>query len=186
LEWTGPLGLDGPHQRRNAALAEAMLKALPSTFRPSDMAIAEGFGAAHAPGRYDRRGRWLFDVAHNPDGIAALLAALKEDRPRRPVHALVSILGDKPWPEMLVALDAGIDLGILTLAPTAADRGWDATWLTEWLARADRPPARAQWHLVPDFQEALSLVERGAGTMLVTGSFHTVGDVMQALGLGPL
>ncbi len=34
------------------------------------------------------------------------------------------------------------------------------------------------------FPHALREVQRGAGTVLVTGSFHTVGDVMEALGLG--
>jgi dihydrofolate synthase/folylpolyglutamate synthase len=128
----------------------------------------------------------LFDVAHNPAGIAALVAALEDQPPPGPLHAIVSILGDKPWPEMLVALDQAIDVGILTLAPTAADRGWDTAWLSEWLARPDRPPQRAEWRLVPDFREALQRVQQGAGTVLVTGSFHTVGDVMKELGLGPV
>ena len=35
---------------------------------------------------------------------------------------------------------------------------------------------RPQWSLVPDFGEALAQVQEGAGTVLVTGSFHTVGD----------
>jgi folylpolyglutamate synthase/dihydropteroate synthase len=35
---------------------------------------------------------------------------------------------------------------------------------------------------VPDFGEALATVQQGAGTILVTGSFHTVGDVMDVLG----
>jgi folylpolyglutamate synthase/dihydropteroate synthase len=36
---------------------------------------------------------------------------------------------------------------------------------------------------VPDFRTALREVQRDAGTVLVTGSFHTVGDVMAELGL---
>ena len=64
------------------------------------------------------------------------------------------------------------------MAPTAASRGWDAAWLRRWLSDASRPPARASWTLVPDFRAALREVQRGAGTVLVTGSFHTVGDVM--------
>jgi dihydrofolate synthase/folylpolyglutamate synthase len=100
----------------------------------------------------------------------------------RPIHALVSILGDKDWPAMLVELDRGIDVGILTVAPSAAGRGWDLGWLERWLASADRPPPRAEWHLVPDFEGALRQVEGGAGSVLVTGSFHTVGDVLQARG----
>jgi dihydrofolate synthase/folylpolyglutamate synthase len=183
-EWTGPLGLAGRHQRRNAGVAHGILMALPERWRPGPGAIREGFAAARVPGRLDRRGRWLFDVAHNPDGMEALVTALRADPPPAPVHALVSILGDKEWPTMLVWLDAVVDRGFLTVAPSAAERGWDLGWLREWLARRDRPPARAQWTLIPDFAAALREVQQGAGTVLVTGSFHTVGDVMEAMGLG--
>jgi dihydrofolate synthase/folylpolyglutamate synthase len=182
-EWGGPLSLAGPHQRRNAAVAYGMLMALPAPYRPPLEAVEAGFAAAHVPGRLDRRGKWLFDVAHNPDGIRALIRSIDTLRPPRPLHALVSILGDKEWPEMLVQLDRVIDRGILTVAPTAASRGWNAVWLRRWLRDRGRPPARASWTLVPEFREALDTVQEGAGTVLVTGSFHTVGDVMAALGM---
>jgi dihydrofolate synthase/folylpolyglutamate synthase len=87
---------------------------------------------------------------------------------------------------MLVELDQAVDRGILTIAPSADTRKWDLDWLRRWLASPDRPPARAEWHLVEDFRLALETVQRGAGTVLVTGSFHTVGDVMQVLGLQPV
>jgi dihydrofolate synthase/folylpolyglutamate synthase len=182
-EWCGPLSLAGPHQRRNAAVAHGVLCALPAPYRPARDQLERAFGAVRVPGRLDRRGRWLFDVAHNPDGMRSLVKALSIIRPPRPVHALVSILGDKEWPEMLVQLDQIIDRGILTSAPTAAARGWDIEWLRRWLRDPARPPAHAEWTLVPDFQEALARVQEGAGTALVTGSFHTVGDVMQSLGM---
>jgi dihydrofolate synthase/folylpolyglutamate synthase len=182
-EWCGPLSLAGSHQRRNAAVAQGMLMALPASYRPPMEAIEAGFGVARIPGRLDRRGKWLFDVAHNPDGIRALVAAVTAMRAPRPLHALVSILGDKEWPEMLVQLDRIVDRGVLTVAPTAASRGWNAVWLRRWLRDRGRPPARATWTLVPDFHEALDAVQEGAGTVLVTGSFHTVGDVMTALGM---
>jgi dihydrofolate synthase / folylpolyglutamate synthase len=184
-EWGGPLRLLGGHQRRNAAVAHGILMALPAPYRPTQAQVAAGFGAARIPGRLDRHGRWLFDVAHNPDGIRALLSALGALNPPRPVHALVSILGDKAWPEMLVLLDRVIDRGILTFAPTAANRGWDIEWLRAWLKDPSRPPAQATWALVPDFAEAIAAAEQGAATVLVTGSFHTVGDVMAALGIPP-
>jgi len=182
-EWCGPLSLAGPHQRRNAAVAHAILMALPQSYRPTQEQIGQGFGSARVPGRLDRRGRWLFDVAHNPDGMRSLVKALAATRQVRPVHALVSILGDKDWPEMLVQLDQAIDRGILTIAPTAAGRGWDIDWLGRWLRDPSRPPPHAAWTLVPDFTEAIQRVQEGAGTILVTGSFHTVGDVMSALGM---
>jgi dihydrofolate synthase/folylpolyglutamate synthase len=182
-EWPGPLSLAGPHQRRNAAVAHGILTALPAPYRPTVEAINAGFGSARLPGRLDRRGKWLFDVAHNPDGIRALVRALEVLQPPRPLHALVSILGDKEWPEMLVQLDRVIERGVLTVAPTAASRGWNAVWLRRWLRDRCRPPARAAWTLVSEFREALETVQDGAGTVLVTGSFHTVGDVMTALGM---
>src|SRR5262249_51460613 len=180
-EWTGSLQLLGAHQRRNAGVAHGVLMALPERYRPEPDQVAAGFRTACIPGRLDRRGRWLFDVAHNPDGMQALVAAIREMNPPRPLHALVSILGDKAWPEMLVLLDRVIDRGILPRAPTAASRGWDMAWLRRWLRTSSRPPAQASWTLVPDFDEALATAGQGAATVLVTGSFHTVGDVMVSL-----
>ena len=87
---------------------------------------------------------------------------------------------------MLVLLDGVIDRGILTRAPTAASRGWDMAWLRRWLHTSSRPPAQASWTLVPDFDEALAAAGQGAATVLVTGSFHTVGDVMVSMGMGPV
>jgi dihydrofolate synthase/folylpolyglutamate synthase len=78
-----------------------------------------------------------------------------------------------------------VDRGVLTLAPTAAGRGWDLGWLDRWLRDPDRPPARSSWSLVPDFSRAIREAQDGAGTVLVTGSFHTVGDVMAELGMTP-
>ncbi len=185
-EWTGPLGLAGPHQRRNAGVAHGILMALPERWRPDAGAVARGFASAWIPGRLDRRGKWLFDVAHNPDGIRALVAALEATRPPRPIHALVSILGDKEWPDMLVRLDRAIDRGVLTVAPTAASRGWDAAWLRRWLSDASRPPARASWTLVPDFTTALgggsARRRHGAGDRLVSHRWRRDGRARHVSG----
>jgi dihydrofolate synthase/folylpolyglutamate synthase len=183
-EWRGPLALLGAHQRRNAGVAHGILMALPAPYRPTQEEVSRGFATASIPGRLDRRGKWIFDVAHNPDGMRALVRAVRELDLPRPLHALVSILGDKEWAEMLVLLDQVIDHGVLTLAPTAASRGWDMEWLGRWLKDPSRPPARASWRVVPEFGAALEAAQKGAGAVLVTGSFHTVGDVMGELGLG--
>jgi dihydrofolate synthase/folylpolyglutamate synthase len=164
-------------------VARAVLDALPAQWRPAASVVEEAFARARIPGRLDVRGKWIFDVAHNPDGMDALVRALAVLDPPRPLRALVSILGDKEWPDMLVRLDAVVDSGVLTLAPTAEGRGWDLEWLRQWLARPDRPPAHAEWHLEPDFHQAVARMGQGDGTVLVTGSFHTVGDVMAELGV---
>jgi dihydrofolate synthase/folylpolyglutamate synthase len=178
--YEGRLSLRGPHQRRNAAIAEAVLAALPAAWRPPEEAIAAAFARVRLPGRYDRRGRWLFDVAHNPDGLAALLAALAADPPSRPLHAVVCVLRDKNWPAMLHALAGAVDRLWLTDAPSApADRAWDLSAAAALLG----PRAVVE----RDLGRALDDAAQGAGTVLVTGSFHTVGDAMARLpGFQPL
>jgi dihydrofolate synthase/folylpolyglutamate synthase len=184
-QWRGTLRLEGPHQRRNAAVALAALEALPATWRPDAGAVERGFAEAFIAGRLDRRGRFLFDVAHNPDGVRTLVTALAALRPRAPIHAVVAILGDKDWPEMLRILDGTVERGVLTIAPTAAGRGWNLEALDRWLG--DRSPGKGvvQWTIDPELGRAVALAQEGAGTVLVTGSFHTVGDVMHLMGLDP-
>lgn len=189
-EYAGPLGLRGPYQRRNAAVAAALLDALPQRWRPSPEAVAAGFSRARLAGRFDRRGRWIFDVAHNPAGIAMLIDALREARPVAPMHALVGILADKAWRGMLAALSQVVDRLWLTAPPTApAERRWDLAEVKR--AMEDdggsipiHPPSLM---IQPDFDRALREVQQGAGTVLVTGSFHTVGDALARLpGFAPL
>lgn len=178
--YQGALALQGPHQRRNAAVAEAVLSALPPAWRPSAEALAHAFARVRLPGRFDRRGRWLFDVAHNPDGLATLLAALATEPPPRPLHAVVCILRDKDWGAMVQALARAVDRLWLTEAPTAPpDRSWDPA-----AAAALAGPGAV---VERDLERALQAAAEGAGTVLVTGSFHTVGDAMARLpGFQPL
>ena len=59
----------------------AVLRALPSPYRPDrSRHCARASPRPRFPGRLDRRGKWLFDVAHNPDGVAALCRALERAR----------------------------------------------------------------------------------------------------------
>ena len=71
---------------------------------------------------------------------------------------------------------------ILLDAPTApAGRVWDLDEAVAF-ARAEGFAAEA----VRDFDAALASSARGAGTRVVTGSFHTVGDAMARLQVDPL
>jgi dihydrofolate synthase/folylpolyglutamate synthase len=139
-----------------------------------------GFGRARVPGRFDRRGKWIFDVAHNPNGVDALISVLNQYRPVRPLHALVGVLKDKDWKAMLPRVASAVDQVWLTDPPSAPpERRWDLTAV----AREAGPGFRTE----PDFDKALKLVQQGAGTVLVTGSFHTVGDAMARLpGFAPI
>ncbi len=178
--YRGVLGMVGDHQRRNAAVAEAILHALPDGMQPSVAAMAHGFASVRVAGRFDRRGKWIFDVAHNPGAMTALLHTLESCQPKRPVHALVGVLNDKPWDLLVNAIVSAAERIWLVQPPSAPpDRRWDLSSVTRL--------AGEKAVVAPDFDSALQDVQVGAGTVLVTGSFHTVGDALARLpGLAPL
>lgn len=187
----GPLALHTPlagaHQAVNAALAVRALEQLPASLRPAREAVERGVAEVRWPGRLQHEvidGRhWLFDVAHNPAGVEALVAALPGLGLPRPRVAVVGILGDKDWGRMLPPLAAAVNSVILTEPPTApAERRWDAAAV---VTRLGESAAAVEVEL--DFRQALERARgrAGSGTVLVTGSFHTVGDALALLGRAP-
>lgn len=179
---TRPLGLKGRHQQANAWVALAALNALPPPFGPVGDAWPDSFGHAYIPGRFDVRGRWIFDVAHNPDGARTVAATLARVAHETPVVALLCVLGDKDWRAMIDALAPVVDRFVLTDAPTAPpSRAWSLAD-AESYAR-ERGYAAAAEH---DFDRALARAGAEGATVLATGSFHTVGDAMTRLQVSPL
>jgi len=177
--YAGTLRLTGPHQQRNAAVARGVLEALPPGWRPTEDALTRAFARASIPGRMERRGAWLFDVAHNPSGVAVLVEGLRLDPVPPPVHALVGILADKDWRSMIDGIGTVAQRIWVTIPPSAPpERVWSLAAVAEVFPHVT---------VEVDFDRALQLVREGAGTTLVTGSFHTVGDAMARLpGFAPL
>ena len=174
--------LTGSHQARNAALAIATVSAAGAPWERSFEAAAGLLGTARVPGRFHRHGRFIFDVAHNPDGAAALVRTLAATAPSRPVVAVLTVLRDKDWLGMMQVLAPVVDEFVLTSAPTApASRAWDPD---EAFSAARDAGWRAE--VIRDFDRALEVAEARGETVLVTGSFHTVGDAMSRLRVSPL
>lgn len=173
------LGLKGRHQVANALVAHAALNALPAPFGPVGKDFPASFAHAYIPGRFEARGKWVFDVAHNPDGMRVLADTIREQTPplRRPLHALVGIRSDKDWRAMLDALRPVVDQLVLTVPPSVpVMQRWSITDLEG-----------SSVVLEPDFERALRDIQEGAATILVTGSFHTVGDALARLpGFAPV
>jgi dihydrofolate synthase/folylpolyglutamate synthase len=172
------LGLRGKHQVANALVAHAVLHALPRPFGPVGKSLPASFADAYIPGRFEMRGKWIFDVAHNPDGMKVVAEAVQSADPpiRRPLHALVGIRNDKDWRAMLEILRPVVDKLVLTVPPSIPVM---QRWSLEDLD--------ALSHFDPDFTHALDDIQQGAGTVLVTGSFHTVGDAFARLpGFAPV
>lgn len=188
LDLTTPLV--GPHQAVNAALAVALVGALPESLRPSSDAVRRGVAGVRWPGRDQIEtidgATWLFDVAHNAAGIESLAAVLDRLGLPGPRTAVVGILGDKEWREMLLPLVQRCEHVVLTQPASApASRRWDpevAAALVRARVGEDRPAGLVE--VVPDFAGALDRAKQRAashGTVVVTGSCHTVGDALRLL-----
>lgn len=178
--------LPGRHQAANVALAVRSLELLPEGLRPGPEAVQRGVERVRWPGRlqvHTREGcTWVFDVAHNSAGARALATSLRRLDLPTPLILLVGIQGDKDWRSMLPPLFAIAKEAVLTQPPSVPPaRRWDP------LEAAGAVKARPNLHILPDFEEALAMARSvaGHGTVLVTGSHHTVGDGMNLLGILP-
>lgn len=175
--------LIGMHQAVNAALAVNAASLLPDPVRRSS--ILGGLARVRWPGRLqvEQLGSqtWIFDVAHNAAGVHALVQTMGALDVARPLVLVIGILGDKDWQAMLPPLFELSDAAILTLPPTAPpNRAWDPAAVL-----SEVPFANGE--VVHDFNAALRRATElaSAGTVLVTGSFHTVGDALIVLGRTP-
>ncbi len=160
-----PLGLGGPHQRRNAALARQALRALPAALQPSETHVAHGFASVRWPGRLEQlTPNVLVDAAHNADGARALAAAL----PDAPFTLILGVVADKDARGIIEALVPRAARVIVTAPPTP---------------RALAPAALAA--LVPgaevadDLRAALALA--GDTRTVVAGSIFLIGEARRIL-----
>jgi dihydrofolate synthase/folylpolyglutamate synthase len=173
--------LIGAHQAANFAFTLALLDAAGSTTSHSLAQAADAAGGIRLPGRFQRVGSWIFDVAHNADGARTLAASLRLVMRGAPATVLICVLGDKDWRGMLDALRPVAGRFILTDAPTApAARRWPLGEAAAHL-RGTGVPVDVE----PGFERALGLAERSGTMVVVTGSFHTVGDAMSVLQVSP-
>ena len=174
--------LIGHFQAHNAAVALAMLRGAGGRWADIEARAEELLPAVRLAGRFHRSPPWLFDVAHNADGAATVVANLLAVGMPHPITAVVCVLRDKDWRGIIKAVAKAAERIVVTLAPTSpANRVWDLHEVEAW-AREERLPVER----IDDFARALAHARAEAKTVLVTGSFHTVGDAMERLQVHPL
>ena len=124
----------------------------------------------------------MFDVAHNTAGVEALVRVLADLAPPRPLVLLTGILGDKDWSRMLPPLVDLADQAVFTIPASApAGRSWDPAEVAARVARGT--PVEVVADVAAALARATELCR--AGTVVVTGSCYTVGDVLLLMGLSP-
>jgi dihydrofolate synthase/folylpolyglutamate synthase len=177
------LPLPGPHQRLNAALALAVARGLAATLPVSETALRTGLQTVYWPGRLQLLPRSdgrvdVLDGAHNPDGAAALAAALEELFPGRPPVLILGVMRDKDWPAMCRVLAPRARS--IYLVPVASARSAAPEELVAACAAA-HPGVRLT--VCHSLAEALRLSD-AEPCRLITGSLYLVGEALTLLG-GP-
>jgi dihydrofolate synthase / folylpolyglutamate synthase len=182
----------GRFQRRNFALACAAAKAFLGELEPAS--VASVAATLTVPGRLERVGddpMAFIDVAHNPDGAAALAEGLAEISAGRPIVACIAALADKDAGEMIRALAPILSHAVCTEldAGALASRGLPgvASHSAAKLADACREAGLGA-EQVPDFGAAVRLArrlaaERPGGILLVTGSHYVLAPARAVLRL---
>ena len=175
------LSLRGAHQRRNAALAVAVVQALRDSLPVSAAELRAGLESVRWAGRLQMEQvggqTFLLDGAHNADGVRALVAALRSEFRDGPFALVLGMLGDKDC-----------ELMCHTLAPLAgriaavrvnSSRALEPTALAEFCRRAN-PTAIVTTHESVTAALATLQVEP---QVVIAGSLYLIGEALERLGL---
>jgi dihydrofolate synthase/folylpolyglutamate synthase len=171
-----PLALAGAHQRANAAVAVALVEQAARRLGRvvPEAAVTAGLAGVRWPGRLESIGDDIvLDCAHNPEGAAALAAALPALAAGRPVVLVVSLVRDKDAEAVLGAL-APLAAAVVATR-SASPRALSAGALAEQAGRHARETLAAD-----DPRAALVEARRlagPAGLIVITGSIFLVGEL---------
>jgi dihydrofolate synthase/folylpolyglutamate synthase len=171
-------GIVGRAQAANVSVALSMLRAAKIPWSVNIDEAAMVLPHVKLPGRFQRSGNCILDVAHNPDGIRSVTETLALVNPKSPVNAILGVLNDKDWRGMIEALSPAVKKITLVDPPSAPPaRAWKPR---EAVAFAKEKGIDAE--VCDDFEAAIRNAASSPGTSIITGSFHTVGDALIVLG----
>jgi dihydrofolate synthase/folylpolyglutamate synthase len=174
------VGLPG-YQRGNFRLAAAAARAhLGHDLDPAR--VAEAAARAQVPGRLQRvadEPLTVYDGAHNPSGVEALVDALPDAIGERPFVAVVSVLDDKDAAGMLRPLLRRASALVLTAS--ANRRSLPPATLASLAAQLGGPPSE----IVTGPRAAVARAQQlagPAGAVVATGSIYLVADLLSPPG----
>jgi dihydrofolate synthase/folylpolyglutamate synthase len=175
----------GQHQRLNAALAVATVRAVESQTPVSYEAMLAGLRGVFWPGRMqvvtlpDQR-TVLLDGAHNATSARALASAFAREFPDVCPTLILGVLQDKDW--RAIAESLAPLAGRIRLAPVNSERALAPGELAP-VCQAVNP--RAAVEVSASLAVALQ-ASAGDPFVLITGSLYLIGEAMERLGLSPV
>jgi dihydrofolate synthase/folylpolyglutamate synthase len=184
-----PIALRGEHQKLNAAIAIAAIRA--ANVEIDESAVTRGLATVEWPGRFqcwDKR--TVIDGAHNPAAARILTQTWREIFDDERATLILAILSDKDLHGICQAL-APIANSVL-LPKIRSERAADPQNLAEIIARlppvcrAGAPPAGNRSgcptiSIAASFAEALELARAQPNPILITGSLHFAGEALAHL-----
>jgi dihydrofolate synthase/folylpolyglutamate synthase len=167
-------------QRKNFAVARAAAAALHGEL--DEAAVLRAASSVTVPGRFEVTGEdplTIIDGAHNPSGVAALAAALRDAVGSRPLVAVLSVLDDKDAAGMLrqlVPLCAGA-----VFTTSRNPRALSPATLASLWSQLSGPPAEIEADPRAAVERARAIAGPG-GAVVATGSIYLVADLLSEPG----
>jgi len=184
------LAAKGAFQRRNFALARAAAQAYLHTngIELDDRAVSAAAAMTEVPGRLqvvDERPLTVFDGAHNPDAVAALVDSLPEVLGDRSIGLVMGVLEDKDAASMLAALLGVCERAWFTAPPSSRALSPAALQsLARQLGFDDAACVSQPERALEQARRWACEGEEGGGSpraVLATGSVYLVGDLLHRL-----
>jgi dihydrofolate synthase/folylpolyglutamate synthase len=171
------IGLDGAHQKLNAAVAVKAIESFTSQFPISNNMISEGIKKARIAARFEKinigNKTVILDVAHNPAAVEALVETLSEN----PVEtvAIFSALIDKDIVDMIELASGSIKHWFLV--PIKAERSIELNALKDKFANSDATTVCL--NMSNAIEQSFELEE--ADRVVIFGSFYTIADASKII-----
>ena len=166
------IGLEGDHQRLNAAVAIKAVESLAVQNPISKSMISEGIKNASIRARFEKVGigdkTIILDVAHNPAAVKTLVETLSKSSMQ--TVAIFSALVDKDIIEMIELASKAIKHWYLV--PLSSERAIESEVLKKKFSSSDSTT------ICQDMESAIhgSLALREVERIVIFGSFYTIAD----------
>jgi dihydrofolate synthase/folylpolyglutamate synthase len=170
-----PLALAGVHQKQNASLAIAALRA--GGIAVQEKAIAQGLANVTWPARFQRWDeRTIIDGAHNPSGAETLAETWREQFGDERATIILAVLSDKDHRGICEAL-APISAYVV-LPKISGQRATDPETLAQVFSTIT---PTLQHSIATSIADAFELARARPDPILLTGSLHFAGEALATL-----
>ena len=171
-QYQGEIGLEGAHQRLNAAVAIKVIEAISDQFPVSNKMIKSGIKQAQIVARFEKinigNKTVILDVAHNPAAVQTLVDTLSDSAME--TVAIFSALADKNIDDMIELASSNIKHWFLV--PITAERSIQMETLKDKFG--DSQETTVCTSMASAIEQALTLKE--IQRVVIFGSFYTVAD----------